>query len=294
MLPRALQTRAVLEALGRAAGDAGIPLNRLRVGSGRNAINPHTGSPEFFDPKDEDQMEEIVVTAPRDSGVNTSPLAVDEYGRSVEDISNPDFQRGQGEALINALPGVGLANASGYSFQWEDGDGFLPSSIRKHPSLVENLSKGDYTAASLSGLGALGDVAPALAPSLKAARATEELTPLLRDALNAPFNVGNMSLADGSYFYPHAKNGDHTTGTAFDIRPVRVDGKNAGTDFTSADYDRAATQRLVDTLRETGGVKEILFDDPEIQGVRTLGPKSPHKNHLHVQVDPNWRRPSGR
>lgn len=47
VLPSALQTRAVIEALSRAAGDAGIPLNRLRVGSGRNSINPQTGQPEF-------------------------------------------------------------------------------------------------------------------------------------------------------------------------------------------------------------------------------------------------------
>lgn len=49
VLPRALQTRAVLEALGQAAGAAGIPLAHLRVGSRRNSINPHTGQPEFFE-----------------------------------------------------------------------------------------------------------------------------------------------------------------------------------------------------------------------------------------------------
>ena len=49
VLPKALQTRAVIEALGRAAGEAGISLAHLRVGSGRNSINPHTGQPEFFD-----------------------------------------------------------------------------------------------------------------------------------------------------------------------------------------------------------------------------------------------------
>ncbi len=223
VLPKALQTRAVIEALGRAAGEAGIPLNRLRVGSGRNAVNPHTGLPEFADPSQE-PMEEITVTAPRETGLVQLP----------QDLP--------GEFRIYGTPPKGA---------------------------------GQYGVPSTMGVVGM---------------ASKQWT----EAGNAPFNVGNMSLADGSYFYPHTKKGDHTTGTAFDIRPVRTDGKNAGTDFTSADYDRAATQRLVDTLRATGGVKEIFFDDPEISGVRSLGPKSPHTNHLHVQVDPNWQRPRRR
>jgi hypothetical protein len=51
VLPKALQTRAVVEALGRAAGEAGIPLSHLRVGSGRNSVNPQTSLPEFADPR---------------------------------------------------------------------------------------------------------------------------------------------------------------------------------------------------------------------------------------------------
>ena len=64
VLPKALQTRAVIEALGRAAGEAGIPLSHLRVGSGGNSVNPQTGLPEFADSTQE-PMEEITVTASR-------------------------------------------------------------------------------------------------------------------------------------------------------------------------------------------------------------------------------------
>ncbi len=159
VLPKALQTRAVIQALGHAAGAAGIPLNRLRVGSGRNAINPHTGSAEFFNPKDEDQMEEIVVTAPREMSVDNSPLSVDEYGRSPEDLSKPDFRRGQGEALIGALPGMGIARAAGYAPHWQEGDGFIPTGgIEKGPNLVDKVRDGNYGDAALTALGAVGDL----------------------------------------------------------------------------------------------------------------------------------------
>ena len=49
VLPDALQTPAVLDAIRQAAVDANIPLERLRVGSALNSINPQTGQPEFFD-----------------------------------------------------------------------------------------------------------------------------------------------------------------------------------------------------------------------------------------------------
>ncbi len=160
VLPKALQTRAVIEALGQAAGNAGIPLNRLRVGSGRNAVNPHTGQPEFFNPSDEEPMEEITVTAPRETGINNSALAVDEYGRSPEDIANPDFRRGQGEAVIGALPGMGIARAAGYGPRWQEGDGFIPTGgLEKGPNLLNMIHGGRYGEAALTGIGAAGDAA---------------------------------------------------------------------------------------------------------------------------------------
>lgn len=49
VLPKSLQTPAVLGALRQAALDAGVPLDRLRVGSALNSMNPETKQPEFFD-----------------------------------------------------------------------------------------------------------------------------------------------------------------------------------------------------------------------------------------------------
>jgi hypothetical protein len=47
VLPTALQTPALLDALRQAAAAAKIPVNRLRVGSGANSLNPRTGVAEF-------------------------------------------------------------------------------------------------------------------------------------------------------------------------------------------------------------------------------------------------------
>lgn len=49
MIPEALQSPEVMDAVRRAAEERRIPVARLRVGSTRNSINPNTGMPEFFD-----------------------------------------------------------------------------------------------------------------------------------------------------------------------------------------------------------------------------------------------------
>jgi len=65
-LPDALQTAEVLNAIRQAAADANIPLERLRVGSGRNSVNPNTGVAEFADAPyryEGPEVEEITVRA---------------------------------------------------------------------------------------------------------------------------------------------------------------------------------------------------------------------------------------
>jgi len=107
---------------------------------------------------------------------------------------------------------------------------------------------------------------------------------------SVPFNVGNLSKRDLSPYDGRSRQSDHTNGTGIDIRPVRMDGKNAPVTYKDPGYDRDATQRLVDTLLATGGVEVIYFDDPEIKGVT---PQRRHDNHLHVRVNPNYRRRPG-
>jgi hypothetical protein len=106
----------------------------------------------------------------------------------------------------------------------------------------------------------------------------------------APFNVGDMSNNRGTKYEPH-KGVGHRNGTGIDIRPVRTDDTGDRSNYKAPSYDRQATQQLVDTLRATGGVQAIYFNDPEIKGVEYL---DGHDDHLHVQVNQNWRRTPGK
>ena len=95
-----------------------------------------------------------------------------------------------------------------------------------------------------------------------------------------------MSLSDGAPYDRHGK--DHMTGVGIDIRPMRADGRQGPIRHDQAGYDREATQKLVDTLRATGGVQKIYFNDPEIKGVEY---QDLHDDHLYVRISPNWKRP---
>lgn len=111
-----------------------------------------------------------------------------------------------------------------------------------------------------------------------------------------PFSVGDLSNAQVTPYEGHSEKGDHATkGTGMDVRPIRKDGKNLPVTYQDPAYDREATQALVDAFKATGGVETIFFNDPEIKGVvpdRLPPSKGPiHHNHLHVRVNPNYRRP---
>jgi len=64
VIPKSLQTAAVLTALRAATSARKVPFDRLRVGSKANAVNPDTGLSEFADPL-ANPLEEITVTASR-------------------------------------------------------------------------------------------------------------------------------------------------------------------------------------------------------------------------------------
>jgi len=222
VIPQALQNPEVLAALRRAAAAHNIPLERLTVGNARNSINPETGAAEF-DPNiyryDGPDMEEIVVTTPREQGLVQLP----------QNLPNSGFYN-------YGTPGNGAAQYG------------VP--------------------AAMGVVGAVGHA---------------------RQAAGAPpFGVGNMSSSDGSpYDTRHILTGDHSKGTGIDIRPIRHDGKQTGVTLNDPAYDRAATQKLVDQLRATGGVDRIFFNDPQITGASY---DKGHDNHLHVRVNPSWKR----
>ena len=94
------------------------------------------------------------------------------------------------------------------------------------------------------------------------------------------FGVGNISLAGG---LPYPEHGTHKTGLEVDIRPMHKKGARVGITCTSAEYDSAATAKLVDVMWKTGMVKAILFNDTKIPRVRSF---PGHSNHLHVTLHP--------
>jgi hypothetical protein len=78
-------------------------------------------------------------------------------------------------------------------------------------------------------------------------------------------------------------------GLGVDIRPIRMDGAqgDAGrVTWKDRNYDRDATQQLVNTLLETGQVNKIFFNDPNLKGVTRL---DGHDNHMHVEIKP-WKK----
>lgn len=92
------------------------------------------------------------------------------------------------------------------------------------------------------------------------------------------FGVGNISLANGSYFSPHSK---HKDGLQVDVRALRLDGRNSGIEWQHEGYDREATARLIGFFKSHPSVMKIYFNDLEISGV---WPLKNHDNHFHVEV----------
>lgn len=92
------------------------------------------------------------------------------------------------------------------------------------------------------------------------------------------FGVGNISQANGPKFRPHAT---HKNGLQVDVRAVRLDGKQAGVTWSQADYDRAATAKLIAIFNAHPKVAKVFFNDRRVPGVFPL---ARHDNHFHVEV----------
>ncbi|WP_342120222.1 penicillin-insensitive murein endopeptidase [Pseudoduganella sp. OTU4001] len=92
------------------------------------------------------------------------------------------------------------------------------------------------------------------------------------------FGIGNISLAGGDKFEPHAS---HRSGLEVDIRPIRKDGNRLPCFITDRQYDRQATAALIELFQEHTKVQLILFNDKQIPGVRHA---AKHSDHFHVQI----------
>jgi peptidoglycan hydrolase-like protein with peptidoglycan-binding domain len=110
---------------------------------------------------------------------------------------------------------------------------------------------------------------------------------------DGPVPLGDASFEHGGDIPGHAS---HEAGMDVDIWPIRTDSAQCTSTritWESGTYDRAATRRLVQAIRNTapGHIKLIFFNDPVLigEGLTTQYPN--HDNHLHIRyceaVHPN-------
>lgn len=92
------------------------------------------------------------------------------------------------------------------------------------------------------------------------------------------FGIGNISLADGIKHPDHAT---HRSGLEADVRPVCKDGRRLPCSMYDAQYDRAATAKLIDLFRKNAALQLVLFNDLSIPHV--IQAKG-HHDHFHVQL----------
>jgi penicillin-insensitive murein endopeptidase len=96
---------------------------------------------------------------------------------------------------------------------------------------------------------------------------------------NRKFGIGNISVADGVKFDHQS----HLSGLEIDVRPLRRDGKEHPVLYTDGEYDRAATEKLIELFRvSASGPIRIFFNDSKITGVT---PRFKHDNHFHFQFN---------
>jgi hypothetical protein len=79
----------------------------------------------------------------------------------------------------------------------------------------------------------------------------------------------------------HPDHATHRSGLEVDVRPVRKDGQRLPCSIYDAQYDKAATVKLIDLFRKYAQLKVVLFNDLSIPHVlRAKG----HHDHFHVQL----------
>ena len=98
---------------------------------------------------------------------------------------------------------------------------------------------------------------------------------------NPPISLGHLSQAGGGTMPGHA---GHRHGIEVDVRPFRLDGRNAPTTWSSAQYDRAATREFVEMVRARHPGASILFNDPQLVREGLVQLHEGHDNHLHLQL----------
>lgn len=104
---------------------------------------------------------------------------------------------------------------------------------------------------------------------------------------HAPMALGDMSRDGGGHMPGHK---GHQSGMEVDVRPFRVDGRNAPTTWSSAQYDRGTTRQFVEMVRERHPGATVLFNDPQLIREGLVQRYEGHDNHLHVRLGERKRR----
>jgi len=90
------------------------------------------------------------------------------------------------------------------------------------------------------------------------------------------FGVGNISMADKASTGEHRS---HINGLQVDVRPMRKDGLHLPVTWQQSAYDGEATAKLIAIFFSHPLVKQVLFNDIRISGVRRW---DKHDDHFHV------------
>ena len=103
------------------------------------------------------------------------------------------------------------------------------------------------------------------------------------DALHSqhPFSIGQISKKGGGPFPPHKS---HQVGLDVDVRPMRLDGKNAPVTITDAEYDRALTTALITLWWQKAPVQMVFFNDSTVIAAGLSQFVNGHHNHFHVRL----------
>ncbi len=307
ILPEFLQTPELLSLLHQAAAANNIPFDSLRIGSRKNRINPNTGLPEFDYYTDYDRESFYIPTFDDLPGLSNLPDISSFLDPGQLNIAPPFASNGAGMdgVTVTGSPFQNGGSFSGNGFnligapQADNGGGGGPPLVIDGPptegitvkatplpgfmQLPQGTPASGYYNYGTPGPGRRGGPRQAQYGVPAAVNLINEAGKQWSATGAKPFGAGNMSLEDGS---PYGHTGHQANGTSIDIRPVRSDGQQVpGTTWKDPNYDRNATQALIDILRATGGVRNIFFNDPNIAGVTPLGG---HDDHIHVEVDPYW------
>jgi len=95
------------------------------------------------------------------------------------------------------------------------------------------------------------------------------------------FGIGNISLANGEKRTEEHRS--HIDGLQVDVRPLRKDGLHLPVTWKQTEYDGEATAKLIAIFFTHPFVKQVLFNDARIPGVRHW---DRHDDHFHVATKP--------